>query len=349
MNFRRLWAIFTARNHEFFRDRSAFGWNFLFPFLIIAGFGIIFGDKAQNQYKVGVFPVETEQIVTGNTGIPEPFRQTRYIEFIGFPNLDTALEKLKHHKIDFLIRAQSPTHQYWVSDSSPKGYVVEKLFKASLAPPTGKETGERLEIHGTEIRYLDWLFPGILGMNMMFSALWGVGFIVVRYRKNGVLKRLHATPLTALEYLSAQMLSRIFILAFTLAVVWVGCDLLFSFTVQGSYLHLALVYFTGGLSLCSLGLLLASRGTSEEFTSGVVNFICWPMMFLSEVWFSLEGAPEWVRIFSKIFPLTHLISAARKVMNDGASLAQISGELTILVVAAAIFLSLGAWLFSWND
>ena len=89
-------------------------------------------------------------------------------------------------------------------------------------------------------------FPGILAMNMMFSALWGVGYIVVRYRKNGVLKRLKATPLTSFEYLAAQTLSRIFLLMFTLVVVWVGCDLVFSFTVEGSYFDLFIVFFLGG-------------------------------------------------------------------------------------------------------
>ena len=128
------------------------------------------------------------------------------------------------------------------------------------------------DIEGNEIRYIDWLFPGILAMNMMFSALWGVGYIVVRYRKNGVLKRLKATPLTAFEYLSAQMVSRIFILMFTLTVVWIGCELMFHFHIEGSYVNILLVFFVGSLSLTALGLILASRGTSEEFTTGILNF-----------------------------------------------------------------------------
>jgi ABC-type multidrug transport system permease subunit len=185
-------------------------------------------------------------------------------------------------------------------------------------------------------------------MNMMFSALWGVGYVVVRYRKNGVLKRLKATPLSALEYLSAQMLSRIFLLMFTLAVVWTGCDLIFKFQVDGSYFDLALVFFVGSLSLTALGLIVAARGTSEEFATGLLNFISWPMMFLSEVWFSLEGAPEWVKTFAHIFPLTHLLKAVRKIMNDGAGLLDVGVELTVLSVMTLVFLVVGARLFSWN-
>ncbi len=183
----------------------------------------------------------------------------------------------------------------------------------------------------------------------MFSALWGVGYIVVRYRKNGALKRLKATPLTPLEFLSAQLLSRIFLILFTLLIVWIGSDLLFHFQVQGSYLTLTLVFILGSISLTSLGLILAARGTSEEFTSGVLNFISWPMMFLSEVWFSLSGSPPWVQKIATIFPLTHMLHAARKVMGEGAGLAAIQNDCLFLIVFSILALLIAAWLFSWNE
>ena len=348
MNLKRFWTLLKARNREFFRDRAAFGWNFLFPFLIVAGFGVIFGGQSYTEYKIGFFPQPETQVRLDQIEIPAAFRNMRYLKFIGFPTEAAGLDKLKHHKIDFLLKSGPPPYEYYVSDESPKGYVLEQMFKASLVPPETKMPTEKKEIKASAIRYIDWLFPGILAMNMMFSALWGVGYVVVRYRKNGVLKRLKVTPLTAFEYLSAQALSRIFLLMFTLTVVWTGCDLIFSFTVLGSYLDLFLVFSLGSLSLTALGLVLASRGTSEEFTTGILNFISWPMMFLSEVWFSLEGAPQWVKSAAQIFPLTHLLSAARKVMHDGAGLAEISLELIVLSLMTFVFLAIGASMFSWN-
>jgi ABC-2 type transport system permease protein len=348
MNFKRFWAIFNARNKEFFRDRAAFGWNFIFPFLIVAGFAIIFGNKGYTQLKIGVFPHEQKTVEIRNIELPENLKNTRHISFIGFKDLQEGLDKLKHHRIDILLKAGSLTHQYWVSDSSPKGYIAEKVFRASLVPEQDKDIAEKKEIKGQEIRYIDWLFPGILAMNMMFSALWGVGYVVVRYRKNGVLKRLKATPLTALEYLSAQMFSRLFLLMFTLVVLWIGSELVLSLKVAGSYFDLLLIFFLGSLSLTSLGLILASRGTSEEFTTGILNFISWPMMFLSEVWFSLEGAPQWVKTISQIFPLTHMLTAARKVMNDEATLIDVTPELTVLTLMTLVSLTIGALMFSWN-
>ncbi|MGD2272097.1 MAG: ABC transporter permease [Desulfobacterales bacterium] len=348
MKFTRFWTMFVARNREFLRDRAAFGWNFLFPFLIVAGFGVIFSGRAYTVYKVGIFPYESETVARENLDLPESFRTSQNLKFIGFPTAREGLAKLKHHKIDFLVKIGTQPPQYWISDSSPKGYIVEKIFHTSLYPFENLGLATRKEIKGRDIRYIDWLFPGILAMNMMFSALWGVGYIVVRYRKNGVLKRLKATPLTAFEYLSAQMLSRIFLLMFTLTVVWIGCDLIFSFYVAGSYFNLFLVFLVGSLSLTALGLILASRGTSEEFTTGILNFISWPMMFLSEVWFSLEGAPRWVKMFAEIFPLTHLLRAVRKIMNDGAGLLDVSPELGILALMTMAFLIAGASMFSWT-
>jgi ABC-type polysaccharide/polyol phosphate export permease len=348
MNIKRFWAMFLARNREFFRDRSAFGWNFLFPFLLVAGFGIVFDGKVYKDYKVGVFPTATSAPVLTAADLPARFQNLEQLEFVGFHSLAEGLEKLRHHKVDFLVELGPRPYRFWVNESSPKGYILQKLFEGSLAPPVSGDTAQRIQIDGYEIRYIDWLFPGILGMNMMFSAFWGVGYVVVRYRKNGVLKRLKATPLTALEYLSAQMLSRLFLLMFTLVVVWTGCHLIFSFTMVGSYLHLALVFLLGSLSLTSLGLILASRGTSEELTTGILNFISWPMMFLSEVWFSIEGAPRWVQWFAQAFPLTHLLTAVRKIMGDGAGLAAIMPEITILSIMSIVFLSIGAFLFSWT-
>jgi ABC-type multidrug transport system permease subunit len=123
---------------------------------------------------------------------------------------------------------------------------------------------------------------------------------------------------------------------------------LFDFRVNGSYLDLVVIFLMGSLCLSSLGLVMASRGTSEEFTNGVLNFLSWPMMFLSEVWFSMEGAPAWVIKFSQLFPLTHLLRGARRVMHDGAGIVEVPPEIAILAGMTLLFLISGATLFSWT-
>jgi ABC-type multidrug transport system permease subunit len=348
MSIKRIWAMIVARNREFFRDREAFGWNFLFPFLIIAGFAIIFGNDAPKDYKVGLFPCAQTAGKISAECIPPELRKVKLVQFIGCENLVRGLSKLQHQRFDLLMDISTRPYRYWISDTSPKGYTVEKIIEASLAPQPPPGLARQEAVTGRQIHYIDWLFPGILGMNIMFSALYGVGFVVVRYRKNGVLKRLKATPLTAFEYLTAQMLSRLFLLVFTLTILWVGCDLIFHFTVEGSYLNLAIMFLAGCLSLTALGLAIASRGTSEEFANGLLNLITWPMMFLSEVWFSIEGAPHWVKFIAQLFPLTHLLNGVRSIMLDGAGLIDIAPELAVLSGMTLLFLIIGAWLFSWN-
>ncbi|PID39298.1 MAG: multidrug ABC transporter permease [Proteobacteria bacterium] len=349
MRFKRMWAIFKARNREFFRDREAFGWNFLFPFLIIMGFALIFKGDYRADFKIGVFPVTADiDILEGADNLPAQITDFKAVKLVGFKNQSQGMLKLKRHKIDLLVQAHTLPVKYWVSDSSPSGAIAERLLQGALAPGQTPLPFEKADIKSFQVRYIDWLFPGILGMNMMFSALYGVGWVVVRYRKNGVLKRLKATPLTAFEYLSAQLLSRIFLLMFTLVIIWLGCDLILGFTVHGRITDLMVVFLAGCTCMTALGLVVACRGTSEEFTNGVLNFICWPMMFLSEVWFSIEGAPAWLKAASQIFPLTHLLVAARKIMNEGADLAAVFPEMVVLGVMTMGFLVIGAAFFSWN-
>lgn len=344
-----MWALFVARNHEFFRDRAGFGWNILFPFLIVAGFGVIFSSDSRSDNKIGVFPVEENQMSIESLNIPEKLKTYKHIRIIPFETKEKGLDRLSHHKIDLLIENHGPELRYWVNDSNPKGYIIEKLAKESAIPEEVFEQKLiRQEVKGDQIRYIDWLFPGILGMNIMFSALYGVGYVIVRYRRIGVLKRLKATPVTAFEYLSAQLVSRVLIMLASSTVVWLGCNFLFSFRMHGYYLDVFAVFFSGTLCLVSLGLVLACRGTNEELTNGIINFISWPMMFLSEVWFSIEGSTDFVKHIAKVLPLTHFLNAARKIINDGATLADVSFEITLLLIMSAVFLFIGSILFSWT-
>ncbi|RJP79672.1 MAG: ABC transporter permease [Desulfobacteraceae bacterium] len=351
---RRIWTIFKARNNEFFRDRAAYGWNLLFPFLIIIGFSIIFNEKEQTLYKVGIVygnlsgrTAGTEDISGSAAGDRQflVFKDSKYTEFIDFPAFQTAMDKLQHHRIDFLINPD--TRQYWLSTTSPKGYIVEKLLQAGMVPEKSPYIRER--ITGSEIPYSEWLFPGILGMNIMFSALYGVGYTVVRYRKNGVLKRFSVTPLRPFEFLAAQIISRMYLLTLTTLIVFLGCMVIFDFTCQGSYWSLLVVFLLGSFSMISVGLVIASRSGSEEFANGVLNLISWPMMFLSEVWFSLEGTKPWVKTASAFLPLTHLTDGARRIMNDGASLFDIRYQIFMLILMSFVFFMTGSILFKWND
>jgi ABC-type multidrug transport system permease subunit len=186
-------------------------------------------------------------------------------------------------------------------------------------------------------------------MNMMFSALFGVGYVLVYYRKNGVLKRLKATPLSAFEYLSAQVVSRVLVILFSSGAVYAVSVLLFGFTCEGSFLDLILLFSLGSVSIISMGLVVASRSASEEFASGMLNLISWPMMLLSEVWFSLEGSPRWVRATAQAFPLIHVTEGMRRIMNEGASLGDLGPQISILAATTVVCMGVSSFLFKWTS
>jgi ABC-2 type transport system permease protein len=350
MNFKRMWALFIARNYEFIRDRAGFGWNILFPFLIVGAFGVLFSSDTRSDYKIGVFPVQEKTMIVQDLQLPDKLKSYRHIHIIPFETMEQGLDKLLHHKIDILVKNQGPQLHYWVNKASPKSYLIEKIVKESVIPEKAfSSLLIRKEVSGDLIRYIDWLFPGIIGMNIMFSSLYGVGYLIVRYRRTGVLKRLMATPVTAFEYLTAQLLSRAMVMLGSASVVWLGCHWIFSLKMHGSYLDIIIVLLAGIFCLVSLGMALACRGTNEELTNGIINFLTWPMMLLSEVWFSLEGTSEIVKAAAKIFPLTHFLIAARKIINDGAGLADVSFEVGVLLLMGFVCLGIGSALFSWTD
>lgn len=334
---RRIWILFIARNREFLRDRSSLAWNILFPVLVIIGFGLLFDANGQDRYKVGL-------IGPPGGAVSERLGKARYLSIIPFESERAAMAKLLHHRIDLLVDPARGV--YWTSSTSPRSYVAERI---ALGAPDPRDSVLRREVvAGREVPYIEWLFPGILGMNMMFSALFGVGYVVVRYRKNGVLKRMSVTPLSPWEFLTAQIVSRMFLILLTTSIVFAGVALMKGFAVRGSPLSLALVFALGGFSMIALALLIAARSGSEEFAGGVLNIISWPMMFLSEVWFSLEGALSWVQSAALLFPLTHMIRAARMIMNDGAGLFDVRWHLAALALMSLVFLAAGSLLFKWQ-
>ena len=314
-------------------------WNLILPVMLMFGLSFIFSAD-RPVYVVGVLQSAAEIDVAVH-----PFLQTRYIDFVVINDEETGFSRIARHQLDLLVQFEGP-QQYWINPDSRKGYFVEL---ALLESGSGQGTTlVKAQIEGDAIRYVDWVLPGILGMNMMFSSLFGVGYVVVRYRKNGFLKRLRATPLRSLEFVIAQVASRLALIVMITSFLFFGTRFFLDTRMDGSYLTLLTVLIVGAICLISLGLMISARVTSEELAGGFLNMVTWPMMMLSGVWFSLESASEWVRRISDIFPLTHVLDAARAVMIDGAGFVEIAPQLTTLVIMSALFLSFGALAFRWH-
>jgi len=335
----RIFAIFVARNREFMRDRGTLAWNILMPVILVFGLAFVFSGDGRNQFTVGVLQAGADIDVSAH-----PFLETRFVEFVPVIDDASGFRKIERHQLDLLVRFGDDP-RYWVNPESPRGYFAERLLLQADAAAGGRM--QKAQISGHAIRYVDWVLPGILGMNMMFSCLFGVGYVVVRYRKNGFLKRLRATPLRPAEFIVAQVASRLLLVLVVTVFVYAATHLILGTRMEGSYLTLLLVAAIGSVSMVSLGLLIAARVTSEELAGGLLNMISWPMMILSGVWFSLEGAGPAVQKLAGLFPLTHILDAARAVMLDGATIVDVAPDLLMLTLFSVIFLGLGARYFRW--
>jgi len=331
--FKHFLAVLTARNKEFTRDRSSLAWNILFPFLLVVGLSLAFSNDKRDRFKIGVYPAEHQ--------LQAEFLELDYIRYLEIDDLEDATVKVSKHQLDMLLDLSDDT--YYVNDSAPNGYMLEQILVNSPGMNLSKT-----QVSGDDVRYVDWALPGILGMNLMFSCLFGVGYVIVRYRKNGVLKRLKATPLSAFSFLSAQVASRLLLSISVTIIIYIGTKLFLNTTMNGSHVLLLLVFVLGALSLISLSLLMSTRTSSEELAGGLLNLMVWPMMVLSGVWFSLEGAHPMLQKLSLIFPLTHVTSAARAIMIDSAGFLQILPNLLVLAVSTIVLLVLAAWFFKWE-
>jgi len=334
--YKRIMAILVARNIEFLRDRSALAWSFLLPVFLLIGFSFMFSEDGKTLYKVGVVVSKGEL----REPIQSDFRQLKHFSWVEYSDETKAVLMVDQHKVDLLVDFNKA--KYWLNNTSANGYIVEKLLLVSHPNFTLSQTD------GKAVRYLDWVMPGILGMNMMFNCLFGVGYVIVRYRKNGVLKRFQATPLSPFEFLSAQVISRLLIVMTITSILFVGSHLLLDFYILGSMLDIFIIGLLGASSMIAISLFIAARSHSEELTGGLLNFFSWPMMILSGVWFSLEGAHPVVQQIASFFPLTHMLDAIRAVMTDGASLVDVQSHLYILVAMTVFFLLLGSWMFDWG-
>lgn len=341
--FKQTWAIIHARNLEFVRDKSALSWTILFPLLLIAGMYFGFGDMSKYSFKVGVIG-QTSALQQEFVALP--IVDLEHINYVKMENEVKGLKSLNRFGIDMLI---DPVHKkYWFNQQSKEGYFLDKFIQKSVA---GNFLYTRINLENTPVRYVDWVWLGILVINIMYGCLYGIGYVIVRYRKNGHLKRLQVTPITVTQFLVAQVVSRVGIVFISNSLVILGCYFLLNPVLAGhiDFLTLGLIFLLGTLSFISLGLLLCSRVTSEELSRGLIELVSWPMLICSGAWFSLEGSHPWLQKFAYTLPSTHFIEALRQITLYGANLSDVMPNINFLAGSTFLFFLAGITLFKWQN
>jgi ABC-type multidrug transport system permease subunit len=347
--FHPLVELTLTRMREFLREKEAVFWVFVFPVLMTFALGIAFRNTAPDKTLVAVEAPAgaTDPKVTETANILS--QSSDVTATVLSP--DEATQALRSGKVSIVVKPQNDLYEYRFDPTRPDSRAARLLVDDVLQRGKGRTDVAKVgEAKVTEpgARYVDFLVPGLIGMNLMGSGLWGLGFTVVIARARKLLKRFAATPMRRSHYLLSFMLSRLVFLVLEVAAVIIFAIVAFGFTVRGSWLSLALVTILGGFTFSGIGLLVAARPTTIEGVSGLMNFIMLPMWLLSGTFFSSERFPQVLQPFIQILPLTALNNVLRALMNEGTSLSANWMPIGILLFWFIVSFVVALKIFRWQ-
>jgi ABC-2 type transport system permease protein len=338
-----LYELTRARTLEFLRTPEAMFWTFLFPVLLALAIGFAFREKAPDRIPVGVVNADAAEAISAQLANSPALLSKVYAA-------EQGRAALRSGRISLLV-VPGPPVQYVFDPTRPESRVARLEANSVLQQWAGgvdplPTADQAVTEQGS--RYIDFLIPGLLGLNLMGTGMWGVGFSIVNARTRKLLKRLVATPMRKSDYMLAQILSRMLFLVFEV-IVLVGFGWwFFGVAVRGSFALLGLLCVLGALVFSGLGLLVASRVETIEGVSGLMNFVMLPMWLLSGVFFSAERFPDWLQPLINALPLTALNDALRAVINEAAPLGDVAAEMAILVFWSVASFTIALKIFRWR-
>lgn len=332
-----------VRLREFVREPEAVFWVFIFPILMTCALGLAFRSRSEPPAIVG--------IALGGEGdaIAATLTHAGGVDIKRFaaPDLDRALAR---SDVQLVVVPGSPVG-YRFDPTRAESRLARRIVDDALQRAGGRAdpiavSNQPVEVAGS--RYVDWLVPGLLGMNIMSTGLWGIGFSVVTARTRKLLKRLVASPMRKRDYLLGHLFGRLVFLVIEVAALVGFSTLVFGVPMRGSWLMLGATCLIGGLSFGGLGLLVASRARTVEAVSGLLNLVMLPMWLLSGVFFASSNFPEAMQPVIHLLPLTALNDALRAVMLEGAGPSALARTWAVLAGWAAVTFPAALWLFRWR-
>ena len=335
------------RVREFLREKEAVFWVFIFPVLMTFALGIAFRNTAPDKTPVAIEAAATDSRVSEIASLLS--QSADVTATVMGP--EEAAQALRSGKVAIVVKPNNDSFEYRFDPTRPESRTTRLLVDDVLQ--RGKGRADVVKVGDQQVtepgaRYVDFLVPGLIGMNLMGSGLWGLGFTVVIARSRKLLKRFAATPMKRSHYLLSFILSRLVFLVLEVGAVVIFAVLAFGFTVRGSWLSLALAIVLGGFTFSGIGLLVAARPTTIEGVSGLMNFIMLPMWLLSGTFFSSERFPQVLQPFIKALPLTALNDVLRAVMNEGASLSSNWIPIAILLAWCLLSFVVALKIFRWQ-
>ena len=338
-------ALLACRLREFAREPEAIFWVYGFPVLLAVGLGIAFREKPPDQVRVDV--VEEQP---GAAGAVREALEGRVGFLVAACAERECQARLRMGRSDITIVPGEP-REYRFDPSRPESVLARARVDDALQRAAGRQdrvaTRDRL-VTQPGSRYIDFLIPGLLGMNLMGGGLWGIGFVLVDMRVRKLLKRLVATPMSRGDFLAALVGSRLIFMLPEVALLLGAGVLLFQVAVAGSLLAVLAVSLLGAISFAGLGLLVACRAQKLETVSGLMNVVMLPMWLLSGIFFSSDRFPEPFQPAIQALPLTMLNDSLRAIMLEGATLASQAPELLGLSAWGGVSFVLALRWFRWT-
>jgi ABC-2 type transport system permease protein len=322
------------------REPEAIFWIFIFPILLAVGLGIAFRDRPPDVLPVAATSAQLTRALSADKGL----RVTQMDQAAGKHALDTGM-------ILLLASEQANGVAYEFDDTNPDARTARLLADRAIQVAAGQHEAVSTKndlIHETGSRYIDFVVPGLLGMNLMGSAIWGLGFAIVEARQKKLLKRMVASPMPRWQYLAAFVLSRLAMLVVEVVAFLGFAGLVFGVPFRGSLLELAFLCVLTSMAFSALGLLISSRARTMEAASGLMNLVMLPMWILSGVFFSASRFPAVIQPLVRALPLTAANEAFRANMLQGVGLNYLVPQVGILVLWLIVPFAVSLRIFRWR-
>jgi ABC transporter DrrB family efflux protein len=336
-----------ARTKQFLREPEAIFWVFVFPIVFSLALALAFRSEPPEPIRVGVLvgqpPAASDalaaDLVERRLAAGGELETERVDE-------RSASDALRSGKLPLVVVRLEPL-ELWLDPS--RAEAREARLAVELAVAGGERARPAIrESKEKGARYVDFFVPGLLGMNLMGTGMWAIGFALVQQRQGGLLKRFIASPMKRWQFLVAQILARLTFLALEASVLLAFAHFLLDVPIRGALPLVALVAIVGAMTFVGLGLLTAARPRTIEGVSGVMNLVMVPMWVGSGIFFSTERFPDAMQPFVQALPLTALNDALRAVMLDGAGFAALAPELGLLALWGTVAFAAALKLFRWQ-
>jgi ABC-type multidrug transport system permease subunit len=335
-----LFQLTSTRFRLYLREPEAIFWTFVFPILLAVGLGIAFRNRPADVLPVGATTTQLTEALTRDKGLTA----TTMDEAAGTRALATGGI--------LLLAIQRPERiEYKFDDTNPDARVARLVSGQAIQQAAGRQDAVRADdllVHEKGSRYIDFVVPGLLGMNLMGTAMWGIGFSIVDARQKKLLKRMVASPMPRWQFLASFLFSRFVLLIIEVAFFLGFARLAFGVPFRGPLGELALLCVLSSLAFSALGLLVSSRARTVEAASGLMNLVMLPMWILSGIFFSETRFPAAIQPLVRALPLTAVNDALRGNMLQGLGLGQLAAPVAILVAWTVIAFAVSLRIFRWR-